>query len=191
MSGVMISTCAGPDHWLLYVDPKAQLLPRNPAELSTSGNYLRVRETRCMYVYTYVHTCTYVQVTMSRYKISTSSSRLSNIQYMIWTACKQPKRMFSRKVSSTAGIAQPTYILTDRLPGSEIPLLLGRIVADFASPTDEYPLWQDSRIILSTPKLARFSVFPRKTDKTAWAACSANLSGRGRHLNTEKPLRRS
>ena len=57
--------------------------------------------------------------------------------------------MFSKKTPSSAGITQPTYILTDRLPSSEIPLLLGRIVADFASPTDEY-LPEDPRVALNS-----------------------------------------
>lgn len=55
--------------------------------------------------------------------------------------------MFSSNDPSSADIVQPTYILTDRLPGSEIPLLLGRIVAHFASPTDEY-FPEDPRIAL-------------------------------------------
>jgi hypothetical protein len=47
--------------------------------------------------------------------------------------------MFSSKTSEpSAAPRKPTYILTDRIPGSEIPLLLGRIVADFVSPSDEY-----------------------------------------------------
>ena len=57
--------------------------------------------------------------------------------------------MFAKKESSSA---QPTFILTDRLPSSEIPLLLGRIVADFASPTDEY-IPEDPRLALNSKTL--------------------------------------
>lgn len=42
--------------------------------------------------------------------------------------------MFSRQTK----IRQPEYILIDRLPGTEIPLLLGRVVASVDSPMDEY-----------------------------------------------------
>lgn len=57
--------------------------------------------------------------------------------------------MFSKNESSSA---QSTYILTDRLPSSEIPFLLGRIVADFASPTDEY-IPEDPRLALNSKTL--------------------------------------
>ena len=60
--------------------------------------------------------------------------------------------MFSGKASSSAGTTQPTYILTDRLPSSEIPLLLGRVVANFASPTDEY-IPEDPRLALNSKTL--------------------------------------
>lgn len=63
--------------------------------------------------------------------------------------CETPNSMFSKKESSSA---QPTYILTDRLPSSEIPLLLGRVVADFASPTDEY-IPEDPRLALNSKTL--------------------------------------
>lgn len=60
--------------------------------------------------------------------------------------------MFSKKASSSTGVSQPTYLLTDRLPNSEIPLLLGRIVADVASPTDEY-IPEDPRLALHSKTL--------------------------------------
>lgn len=60
--------------------------------------------------------------------------------------------MFSKPKPPSSGITQPTYILTDRLPSSQIPLLLGRIVADIASPTDEY-IPEDPRPALTSKPL--------------------------------------
>ena len=73
--------------------------------------------------------------------------------------------MWSKSPPSKETQRQPEYFLVDRLPGSEIPRLLGRVVASKESPTDEYRP-EDPRAALKGKYL---EVFDRDFASLFWA----------------------